>query len=295
MSKAICDLDGYCRWAVTGTPIQNQLGDLATLLKFIRAYPYNERRRFDAHITNVWKEGRDSEAVDRLKRLSSCLVLRRPKATIKLPPKRDMECPVELTEPEREAYTELREAAIAKVDEAIHQSSDINRSGVYANVLQQIESLRLFCNLGLHYHSRHEEKGWANLAVFDKPKWSEIAQKTFNVYLEQGQTQCWQCSSSLDLNHALFEDPTAQDNVPLFSSCLRYFCRDCTSRMSSKKHTIDCGHSPPCDVAPVSTSIQTLEDISEEVPQAGRAALALPSKVEKLVADIQRQPPNVKR
>lgn len=76
MAKAICALTSTCRWAVEGTPIQNDLSDLATPFKFIRAHPYNTRSRFELDISNYWKEGRDKEAATRLQRLSSCLFLR---------------------------------------------------------------------------------------------------------------------------------------------------------------------------------------------------------------------------
>lgn len=47
MALAICELDAESRWAVTGTPIQNRLGDLVSILKFIRVHPYDDRERFD--------------------------------------------------------------------------------------------------------------------------------------------------------------------------------------------------------------------------------------------------------
>ena len=108
MAHAICALDSVSRWAVTGTPIQNRLSDLATLLKFIRVHPYTDLKRFDADISRLWKFGEDEEAVKRLKHLSACLLLRRAKGTINLPPRRDMQCPVDFTREERAIYDKMR-------------------------------------------------------------------------------------------------------------------------------------------------------------------------------------------
>jgi SNF2 family DNA or RNA helicase len=90
MARAVCDLEAISRWAVTGTPIQNRLGDLASLLKFIRPYPYTDPKNFDADVSQTWKSGKDEEAVNRLKRLLACLLLRRPKGAIDLPARRDL-------------------------------------------------------------------------------------------------------------------------------------------------------------------------------------------------------------
>ncbi|KAF5536493.1 alpha-1,6-mannosyltransferase subunit [Fusarium napiforme] len=86
LSRAICSLGSVSRWAVTGTPIQNRLSDLTALFKFLRVHPYSEKRHFDADISSFWKSGNDEKAVQRLKRITSCLLLRRPKTVIQLPP-----------------------------------------------------------------------------------------------------------------------------------------------------------------------------------------------------------------
>ncbi|CAN9402286.1 unnamed protein product [Alternaria alternata] len=70
MARAICDLESTSRWAVTGTPIQNNLSDLSALLKFVRAFPYDDPKRFTMDISLLWKSGEDEEAVKRLKHLS---------------------------------------------------------------------------------------------------------------------------------------------------------------------------------------------------------------------------------
>lgn len=65
-----------------------------------------------------------------------------------------MTCAVDFSGEERAAYDEVREQTITKVDEALHTNSETSRAGVYVNVLQQIESLRLICDPSLHYYRR---------------------------------------------------------------------------------------------------------------------------------------------
>ncbi|SPO00197.1 related to global transactivator [Cephalotrichum gorgonifer] len=293
-SKAICALDARCRWAVTGTPIQNHLNDLATLLKFIRAYPYHEKGRFEEDITRPLKEEvPGQEGVARLQRLSSCLLLRRPKRTVPLPERHDKECPIDFTPLEKETYDELKNRAVMGIENALKQSSGMSRSGAYVNMLQQIEALRLFCNLGLHYGTRHEAMppmtGLSPPGVSD---WGLVAQKTFNYCLEMGPVYCSTCPSShssADVEY-LF-DEGIQQKRPLFSQCLRYVCAECASNQSREGRACQCDSGPTCPVVSVS---YTPEDIPEIAPEPKMLPNSFPSKVVALVTDIQAQPPGVK-
>ena len=93
VAQAICALDAQARWAVTGTPIHNRLADFAALLKFLRVYPYSDSKRFERDVSNFWKAGDAAEGARRLKRLSRCLLLRRPKHTVELPFRKDCNVP----------------------------------------------------------------------------------------------------------------------------------------------------------------------------------------------------------
>ncbi|CAG1980246.1 unnamed protein product [Fusarium graminearum] len=286
MSQAICALESRSRWAVTGTPIQNRLGDLASLFKFIRVYPYTDRKCFDADISRLWKTGEYQEAINRLKRLSKCLILRRDKGTVSLPPRKDMQCPVDFSPEERSLYDNLRQDTVVIIDEATNCDSDSVKPGSYANVLQQIESLRLVCNIGLHYHTRHEKVA---KNIPEANKWTKIAQTTFNMEREMVPTLCLRCSSASDITETISEGPTTTSQNPLFFSCLRFICAECTQ---SSGQNLECGHNPRCAVAQVSTSGQSLEtSLSDVQPQTD---IGLPSKVKALITDIRNLPPHEK-
>uniref|UniRef100_A0A8C6TUR1 Transcription termination factor 2 n=1 Tax=Neogobius melanostomus TaxID=47308 RepID=A0A8C6TUR1_9GOBI len=73
-SMAVCQLRARARWAVTGTPIQNNLLDMYSLLKFLRCAPFDEYKLWKAQVDNGSKRGRE-----RLNILTKTLLLRRTK------------------------------------------------------------------------------------------------------------------------------------------------------------------------------------------------------------------------
>ncbi|XP_061697524.1 transcription termination factor 2 isoform X2 [Syngnathoides biaculeatus] len=73
-SMAVCELRSAARWAMTGTPIQNNLLDMYSLLKFLRCSPFDEYKVWKAQVDNGSKRGRE-----RLNILTRTLLLRRTK------------------------------------------------------------------------------------------------------------------------------------------------------------------------------------------------------------------------
>nr|XP_019956233.1 PREDICTED: transcription termination factor 2 [Paralichthys olivaceus] len=73
-SMAVCQLRAGARWAVTGTPIQNNLLDMYSLLKFLRCSPFDEFKLWKAQVDNGSNRGRE-----RLNILTRNLLLRRTK------------------------------------------------------------------------------------------------------------------------------------------------------------------------------------------------------------------------
>ncbi|XP_043105436.1 transcription termination factor 2 isoform X1 [Puntigrus tetrazona] len=73
-SMAVCKLRARSRWAVTGTPIQNNLLDMYSLLKFLRCSPFDEYKLWKTQVDNGSKRGGE-----RLNILTRTLLLRRTK------------------------------------------------------------------------------------------------------------------------------------------------------------------------------------------------------------------------
>ncbi|XP_023690181.2 transcription termination factor 2 [Paramormyrops kingsleyae] len=76
-SIAVCRLRAQARWAVTGTPVQNNLLDMYSLLKFLRCSPFDEYKLWKAQVDNGSKRGGE-----RLNILTQSLLLRRTKGEL---------------------------------------------------------------------------------------------------------------------------------------------------------------------------------------------------------------------
>ncbi|NXM07378.1 TTF2 factor, partial [Tyrannus savana] len=73
-SIAVCKLRASARWAVTGTPIQNNLLDMYSLLRFLRCPPFDEYKVWKYQVDNNTKKG-----AERLSLLTRSLLLQRTK------------------------------------------------------------------------------------------------------------------------------------------------------------------------------------------------------------------------
>lgn len=71
-AKAACALRAEARWALTGTPVHNDLGDMRALLKFLQCRPFDD----DA----FWKQWiKENPGIEALSLVMKCVLLRRTK------------------------------------------------------------------------------------------------------------------------------------------------------------------------------------------------------------------------
>ncbi|KAE8356421.1 SNF2 family N-terminal domain-containing protein [Aspergillus coremiiformis] len=83
-TQSACALDAEYRWCLTGTPMQNNLDELQSLIKFLRIKPYNDLAAWKEQITKPLANGHGALAVERLQVVLKAFMKRRTKDVLKL-------------------------------------------------------------------------------------------------------------------------------------------------------------------------------------------------------------------
>ncbi|KAJ3580249.1 hypothetical protein NPX13_g304 [Xylaria arbuscula] len=82
-TKACYELRSVYRWCLSGTPIQNNLDELQSLVKFLRIKPYDDLREWKDHFEVPMKNGKGHIAIKRLHSVLQCFMKRRTKDILK--------------------------------------------------------------------------------------------------------------------------------------------------------------------------------------------------------------------
>ncbi|KAF8513714.1 SNF2 family N-terminal domain-containing protein [Hysterangium stoloniferum] len=149
-AKAACDLSAKYRWVLTGTPIQNGVEDLFSLIKFLGVRPLNDWAHFNEHIVKPVKAGRTSRPMKRLHVVMKAIMLRRLKDAmhegaplVTLPPRtlEIVEC--DFDDDERAFYDALEAKTSLTMSKFVAQNQVMKN---YTAVLVLLLRLRQACN-----------------------------------------------------------------------------------------------------------------------------------------------------
>jgi SNF2 family DNA or RNA helicase len=118
-SKIAMELKADFRVATTGTPIENHLGELWNLFRFLNPGLLGTQKRFNENFTNPISRG-DDERREQLRRLIQPFILRRHKRDVltELPAKTEIILSVSMTESEHSFYEAIRRSALEAVESA---------------------------------------------------------------------------------------------------------------------------------------------------------------------------------
>jgi len=147
-ARAVRGLPARSRLALTGTPVENHLGELWSIMEFTSPGLLGPAEKFrESFAVPVQRHG-DEEAADRLKRLTGPFILRRVKTDRSiisdLPDKIEMKIWCTLTPEQASLYQATVTDMLARIDAA---EADIERRGL---VLATMAKLKQVCNHPAH-------------------------------------------------------------------------------------------------------------------------------------------------
>ncbi|KAI9206746.1 SNF2 family N-terminal domain-containing protein [Polychytrium aggregatum] len=217
-SKAACELQSTRRWCLTGTPIQNKFDDLFALFKFLRFYPFDDRRVWNNSISkpirqpppaNPYASSRssmpsDQEALTRLQILMKAITLRRTKdqklengePLLKLPDKINSVTLVTLDPRESWAYNQMHQKAVDIFNRFTSGNAIDSRWAVLLQVILRMRQLCNHSNLCKKKAIEDELRDYDALAQSDErpPLSSEHAVHIFNLLREGNMNNCGSCN-----------------------------------------------------------------------------------------------------
>ncbi|GBG80826.1 hypothetical protein CBR_g31382 [Chara braunii] len=166
-AKAVFHLTSDRRWCLTGTPIQNQLDDIFSLLHFLRVEPWSNWGWFFKLIQKPYEDG-DERSLKLLQAILKPLMLRRTKETtdrlgrpiLVLPPSHTKVIECELTDAERDFYDALYKKSKVKFDTFVQQGRVLHN---YASILELLLRLRQCCDHPFLVLSRGDTSEYSDL------------------------------------------------------------------------------------------------------------------------------------
>ncbi len=143
-SKAVMGLNGKFRLVTTGTPIENHLGELWNLFRFINPGLLGSLERFNERFARPIEVEKSDSARQRLKSLIAPFILRRLKRDVlsELPPRTEITLHVEMREEETVFMEALRQRSIERIA-TLRQGAE--QGPQHLQVLAEITRLRQAC------------------------------------------------------------------------------------------------------------------------------------------------------
>ncbi|MDD2706011.1 MAG: DEAD/DEAH box helicase, partial [Acidocella sp.] len=141
-ARASVELNAGFRLALTGTPIENYLDELWSLMNFLNPGLLGGREGFQKRFVIPIERDRDAQARQALRTLIRPFLLRRTKAAVlsELPPRTEQIISVERSDAERIFYEAVRQRAMASLD-----ALEADKGKRKIHILAEITRLRRAC------------------------------------------------------------------------------------------------------------------------------------------------------
>ncbi|NWQ80691.1 HLTF factor, partial [Columbina picui] len=213
-TKAALSLEGHRRWVITGTPIQNSVKDLWSLISFLKLKPFTDQEWWHRTIQRPVMMGTPG-GLGRLQSLIRSITLRRTKTSkvkgkpvLELPERKVLIQHVTLTEEERQIYESVKKEGKAAISRFFSEGTVLAH---YADVLGVLLRLRQLC-----CHPRLCTDTSCSLSADNKTpeELHETLVSKMKLVLSSGSDEeCAVCLESL--------------TRPVITRCAHVFCKPC--------------------------------------------------------------------
>ncbi|MBN1305712.1 MAG: DEAD/DEAH box helicase [Anaerolineales bacterium] len=162
-TQAIRKIEADFRIALTGTPVENRLSELWSIMHFLNPGYLGARKAFREKYALPIERYNDQDALGRLKQMTTPFILRRvktdPSVISDLPEKVETKVYCTLTEEQATLYEAVVQDVIQKIESA---EEGIQRRGLVLSMLMQLKQI---CNHPVQYlHQTGKGSSEANLA-----------------------------------------------------------------------------------------------------------------------------------
>ncbi|AKE41673.1 DEAD/DEAH box helicase [Corynebacterium kutscheri] len=148
VSKAVRSVPSRHRIALTGTPVENRLSEMRSILDFCNPGVLGSATFFRHHFAKAIEREHDEVMTERLRRFTAPFILRRlksdPTITVNLPDKTETILTVDMTPEQAALYT----AYVEGVKQQLEQAQGIAKRGV---VLAALTKIKQICNHPAHF------------------------------------------------------------------------------------------------------------------------------------------------
>ncbi|KAF2726768.1 hypothetical protein EJ04DRAFT_539274 [Polyplosphaeria fusca] len=263
LDEAVSALQSHVRWCLTGTPIQNELDDLGSLIRFLKLPLLEDAAQFKRHITMPIQQKKANRGSDytNLRALLSSVCLRRTKAVLPITQSTTYTYWLDFTMEEREKYSRIERVCKEALDLAV---SGHKVKEAHQNVLEILLQLRLFCNNGSVYDEE---------CTPSSPK-SMDPGEAFSLLQQSDQATCYYCSC--DIMSIAGSD---NHDSAVLTRCRRAICSDCIPLWRSET-----GKREQC---PICRSTHSQESAVAERNEDVLSPNKCPSKLLALCRDIE--------
>ncbi|XP_018424390.1 PREDICTED: helicase-like transcription factor [Nanorana parkeri] len=223
-TKAVHNLDSERRWVLTGTPIQNSLKDLWSILSFLKLKPFTDREWWHRTIQRPVSMG-DEGGLRRLQALIKNITLRRTKKTkvkgkpvLQLPERKVFVQHIKLSSEEKRIYESMQNEGKLIISRYFNEGTVLTH---YADVLAVLVRLRQLC---CHPHLVSSKLSSSLSASSTRDELQEKLVNKIKLVLSSGSDE--ECSICLD-----------SLNMPVITRCAHVFCKECICQVIYSKQS----------------------------------------------------------